>query len=73
MLTYGTVHCEDEHHEEEGEVTSAVVLREHEDETPDKHDGNWVEEEPEAIADSITQERMKKRPDDHEDVWWSCK
>ena len=49
-LTYGTVHCKDEHHEEKGEVTSAVVLREHEDETSDKHDGNWVEEEPEAVA-----------------------
>jgi len=69
--TYGSVHGEDEDHQEEGEVSGAVVLREHEDEAAGQHDGDGIHEEPEAVADAVARERMQQRPDDHENVWRS--
>jgi len=67
--TYGSVHGEDEDHQEEGEVPGAVVLGEHEDEASGQHDWDGVHEEPEAVADSVARERVQERPDDHEDIW----
>ena len=71
MNTYCAVHGEDENHQEEREVSGAVVLDEHEDEAAGEHDGDGVHEEPEAVADSVARERMEEGPDDHEDVWRS--
>lgn len=71
--TYCTVHGEDEDHQEEREVSGAIVLHEHEDETSNEHDGNWVNEEPETVASLVACQGVEEGPDDHEDVWWSCK
>lgn len=71
--TYGTVHCEDKHHEEEGKVAGAIVCCKHEDETAHKHDGNRVEEEPETVADLITEVGVGERPDHNEDIRRRCK
>lgn len=72
METYCAVHGEDENHQEEREVSRAIVLHEHEDEATDEHDWNGVDEEPEAVAGSVTCQGVEKGPDHHEDVWWSC-
>ena len=53
METYCAVHGEDENHQEEREVSGAVVLHEHEDEAADEHDRDRVDEEPEAVAGSV--------------------
>jgi hypothetical protein len=72
MNTYCAVHGEDENHQEEREVSGAVVLDEHEDEAADEDDRDRVNEKPETVAGSVAGQRVKKGPDHHEDVWWSC-
>ena len=72
MNTYCAVHGEDENHQEEREVSRAVVLYEHKDEAADEHDWDGVDEEPEAVAGSVAGEGVEEGPDHHEDVWWSC-
>lgn len=71
MDTYCAVHGEDENHQEEREVSGAVVLHEHEDEAADEHNRDGVDEKPEAVAGSIAGQGVEKGPDHHEDVWWS--
>ena len=72
MDTYCAVHGEDENHQEEREVSRAIVLHEHEDEATDEHDRDGVDEEPEAVACSVAGQRVEKGPDHHEDVWRGC-
>lgn len=72
MNTYCAVHGEDENHQEEREVSGAVVLDEHEDEAADEHNWDRVNKEPEAVTGSVAGQGMEKGPDHHEDVWRSC-
>lgn len=51
--TYCAVHGKDKDHEEKRKVSGAIVLREHEDETSNEHNGDRINEEPETVADSV--------------------
>lgn len=70
--TYSSVHGKDEHHEEEREVSRAVVVCEHEDEAAHEHNRYRVQEKPEAVPNSVAQERVTEGPENDEHVWRGC-